>query len=248
MGNRQETGELLRQAREAKEITLEDVQAKTKIHIGVLRLLEKGELPSGINLVYLKGFLKIYANLLGLEAQKIIAGFNLDLPVEEKPMKVLKSEHPRKREPNIYLSKDRLRQALRLLFPVLGIVFLIFIIGRIASCRRHAVAAAVREAPTEAPAQSSNIPIEKQARIKLSVRAKENSWLRVKTDGKTIFQGMFRRGLSETWSAKEKLELSLGDAGAVELEVNGKRMPSLGRRGEAVKSVKITKEGLAVGK
>ncbi|MFZ5800900.1 MAG: helix-turn-helix domain-containing protein [Candidatus Omnitrophota bacterium] len=259
MGNRQETGELLRQAREAKELTLEVCQAKTKIHIAVLRALERGELPSGINPVYLRGFLKIYSHLLGLEAQKIIAGFGLDLPVVEKPIKPVKNERAHKREfngspslaidpersrrVNILLSQDRLRQIQRLLFPLLGILFLVFLVGRIASCRRQHRAVAVKETPavTAAPAPVSNIP-------KLSIRAKESSWLRVRADGKTVFQGMFRRGLSETWSAKERIELSLGNAGAVELEVNGKVMPALGKRGQAVKSVKITKEGLIVGK
>jgi hypothetical protein len=80
--------------------------------------------------------------------------------------------------------------------------------------------------------------------IRLGIRAKEDCWLHVKTDGKTVFQNILKKGRFENWQAKEKIELSLGNAGVVELEVNGKLISSLGRRGQAVKNILITKEGL----
>ena len=39
----------------------------------------------------------------------------------------------------------------------------------------------------------------------------------LKVDGKIFFQGVLIRGRSESWKAKEKMELSLSNAGAVEL-------------------------------
>jgi cytoskeletal protein RodZ len=80
--------------------------------------------------------------------------------------------------------------------------------------------------------------------IRLGIRAREDCWLQVKSDGKTIFQNILKKGRFENWQAKEKIELSLGNAGVVELEVNGKFISSLGRRGQAVKNILITKEGL----
>ena len=59
---------------------------------------------------------------------------------------------------------------------------------------------------------------------------------------------MLRRGRSESWSAKDKMELTLGSAGSVRLEVNGKLMPSLGRKGQVLKNIVITKDGLKVGR
>jgi cytoskeleton protein RodZ len=84
--------------------------------------------------------------------------------------------------------------------------------------------------------------------IRLGIRAKEDCWLQVKSDGKTIFQNILKKGRFENWQAKDKIELSLGNAGVVELEVNGKFISSLGRRGQAVKNILITKEGLATPK
>jgi cytoskeletal protein RodZ len=259
MGNRQETGERLRQARELKGLSLEDAQAKTKIHIGVLRVLEKGEAPRNVNPIYLKGFLKIYAGLLGLEPKSIVEGFNLDLPpAEDRQIKI--KEEPRKKEINFSLQDPQLKLVLKSLVSLvilLVAVYLVFSLLKTVFHRKpkppavvkHAVTAITGpEAVTEPVAKISNIPIVKSSRIKLAVRAKESAWIQVKSDGKTVFSGILRRGLSENWTAKERIEISLGDAGGVELEVNGKRIPALGRKGEVVKNIKIGKDSISVGK
>ena len=80
----------------------------------------------------------------------------------------------------------------------------------------------------------------------LGLFARDKSWISVKVDGKVVFHGVLARGRSETWSAKEKIELSLGDAGAVELQVNDQRFSNLGRRGQPLKNIIINKEGLKI--
>lgn len=91
-----------------------------------------------------------------------------------------------------------------------------------------------------APDQKSSV----SSGVRLTVRAKENCWLTIRADGKVVFQRILEKGRSEVWQAKEKIELSAGNAAAVELEVNGQMFSSLGRRGQALKNVIITKEGL----
>lgn len=82
--------------------------------------------------------------------------------------------------------------------------------------------------------------------IRLAIRAKEDSWIQVKADKRTVFQNILKKGRSENWEAKEKIELSLGNAAGVELEINSKIIPSLGRRGQVIKNILITKEGLSI--
>ena len=82
--------------------------------------------------------------------------------------------------------------------------------------------------------------------IRLAIRAKEDSWIQVKTDRRTVFQNILKKGRSESWEAKDKIELSLGNAAGVDLEINGKLIPSLGRRGQVIKNILITKEGLSI--
>jgi hypothetical protein len=94
------------------------------------------------------------------------------------------------------------------------------------------------------PAQSK----ENEFGIRISINAIDDCWIQLKVDGKTVFQNILKKGRFESWQAKEKIELSLGSAGAVQLEVNGKLIPPLGRRGQVLKNIVITKDGLKVGK
>ena len=82
--------------------------------------------------------------------------------------------------------------------------------------------------------------------VRLGIRARENCWVSLKADGKVVFQRVLEKGRFQNWEAKEKMELSLGNAGVVELEVNGQLYSNLGRRGQALKNVVITKDGLNI--
>ena len=82
--------------------------------------------------------------------------------------------------------------------------------------------------------------------VTLVIRAQEDSFLKVKVDGRPVYQGSLHKGKAETWTAKDRIELFVGNAGGVALEVNGKILPSLGRRGQAIKSISINSEGLKI--
>ena len=84
--------------------------------------------------------------------------------------------------------------------------------------------------------------------IRLGIRARDNCWIQVKADGKVVFQRVLERGRFENWQAKNRIELSLGNAGGVELEVNGQIFSNLGRKGEVRKNIVITREGLNIGR
>jgi cytoskeleton protein RodZ len=82
--------------------------------------------------------------------------------------------------------------------------------------------------------------------VSLSVYAKEDCYIDVKLDGKLIFKNVLKKDGRESWQAKEKIELSLGNAAGVDLEVNGKLMPTLGRRGQILKNILITRDTLDI--
>lgn len=67
-----EIGQTLRQAREEKGLSLEDVQAKTKINARFLNALETGDYDVLPTPVQARGFLRNYARALGLDPQPIL--------------------------------------------------------------------------------------------------------------------------------------------------------------------------------
>jgi len=84
--------------------------------------------------------------------------------------------------------------------------------------------------------------------LRLTIFAEEDTWMQIKQDGSIVFKRILKKGVSETWQAKENFELWLANAGTVKLELNGSILPSIGRRGQLLKSVLITKDGLTVQK
>ena len=65
-------GEQLRQAREAQELEIHDIVDMTKIQSDHLRALEEGDYGIFSAPVYIRGFVRTYANLLKLDTAKIL--------------------------------------------------------------------------------------------------------------------------------------------------------------------------------
>lgn len=67
-----EIGQLLRQTREAKELSLADVEEQIRIRQRYLSALESGDWDDLPNPVAARGFLRTYATFLGLDAEDLV--------------------------------------------------------------------------------------------------------------------------------------------------------------------------------
>ena len=68
-------GETLREARHHRKASLEDASRATKIKIETLEKLEADDFNALPAPAYTKGFLKLYADFLGLDSAEIVAGY-----------------------------------------------------------------------------------------------------------------------------------------------------------------------------
>ena len=249
------SGTKLKNLRLQKGLSLEEVHKKTKIHLNILKAIEEDSLIN-FSPVYIKGFLKIYCKFLGIDPQDIIPDYKESKTkiiyvsdLQEKPASSFK----------ILLLKLFTLKALHIRSKtiVMVVLILIFIIGLFNLGKFISFKASRLSRRTKLPIVASSkignrAPISKLENspavkiISLDIYAKENCFIQVKADGRVIFQNILKKGKSESWQAKDKIELSLGNAGVVELEVNGKRISGLGRRGQAIKNILITKEGLNI--
>lgn len=80
-----EIGHILREARENKGLTLEEVQAQTRINARYLAALESGQYSALPTPVHVRGFLRNYARFLGLEPQPLLDRY---LVVQGQPAQV----------------------------------------------------------------------------------------------------------------------------------------------------------------
>ena len=71
--------EQLRQAREAKKLTVEQVVEITKIRTDHLRALEAGNFDVFSAPVYIRGFVRTYSNLLKLDVPQVMSALDVEL-------------------------------------------------------------------------------------------------------------------------------------------------------------------------
>lgn len=81
----QQIGEYLQQVRESQSVSLEKVAKDTFIPLRLLSALETGEVGRLPEPVYVKGFIRRYADALGLDGAEIAAAFDVDAPAEPAP-------------------------------------------------------------------------------------------------------------------------------------------------------------------
>jgi curved DNA-binding protein CbpA len=77
-------GKTLKQIRERMSIDLETIAQETRINLKTLELIEGENLEKLPPLVYLKGFLKGYAQSLGLDPHKVVEDYVHSLDEEKK--------------------------------------------------------------------------------------------------------------------------------------------------------------------
>lgn len=83
-----ELGEMLRRAREAKGLTLEDLQERTKIQRRYLEAIERGDLHVLPGHFYTRAFVRRYAEMVGLDPDQIVQQYEAILPKTEEPAPV----------------------------------------------------------------------------------------------------------------------------------------------------------------
>ena len=84
-------GQILREERERKFYTLDEIEKVTKIRKELLEALEAddwGKLPPS---TFVQGFIKSYGKFLGLDTQKLLAIFRREFSEHKNPPRVLQS-------------------------------------------------------------------------------------------------------------------------------------------------------------
>jgi cytoskeleton protein RodZ len=102
-------------------------------------------------------------------------------------------------------------------------------------------------ASTPAPPSSSAPGEAKPGNHHLIVRAIEPTWLRVQVDDGQVAEELLQTGAVREWTATRRFTLTVGNAGGVELDLDGKRMPSLGAKGAVIQRLVLPQESAGTG-
>lgn len=87
-----ELGEYLRREREARGISLDEIQEITKIRVRYLEAIERGELQEIPGETYVRGFLRNYARAVGLDGQAVLERYKSAREAAERAAAAARAE------------------------------------------------------------------------------------------------------------------------------------------------------------
>uniref|UniRef100_A0A832H5W6 Helix-turn-helix domain-containing protein n=1 Tax=Oscillatoriales cyanobacterium SpSt-402 TaxID=2282168 RepID=A0A832H5W6_9CYAN len=242
-----EIGDYLRRLRQHQELSLEDVATITLIPVRTLSAIEDGDLNRLPEPVYIQGFIKRYADAIGVDGTEFANAFPTGIHPKPSKPSWRGTIEAQLRPFHLYLL-----YTLLVLGAISGLSYMMNrSTGQLPRYASNAQLSAGQPnsqplgefygppAPSQSPSPSSRAvktaiaspTSDKPVRVSLTVKGQQ-SWLRIVVDGKTEFEGMLSQGAQRSWAAEEQLTVRAGDAGAVEVSYNESQPKPLGQPGD----------------
>ena len=256
------TGDTLRKERERQELTIQDIEKGTSIRAIYIEALENGEYDKLPGEVYAKGFVKNYANFLNLDADKLskefvseisppVAEVAAEVPVAEekiieevptpKTPKSGKTKITELQEPNMKV-KHSGGSSSSSMFIIAAVVLIALIAGGAWYYLKNSPDIANVNPPNQtevnqSPENPANNPVSAavpQEGVNIQATFSGDCWTRVLVDGAFVYEGVPTAGQVLNWQGVEGVTIRVGNAGAVDIMMNGQNMGKLGAIGEVM--------------
>lgn len=238
-------GEILRSEREQKGLSIKDIEKATSIRSLYLDAIENDNYDIIPGEVYVKGFIRNYANYLELDAKNIIDLYRqAKNPSVTENVKTDDTIEEKTDNKSVQPSDSRAGKAKWIIAGVVGVVVIGSLWWTMGSHNRQSQQAPdTRPAPTSpyAPAQPaptpsvSEKPVVQANPVVVVAKYTDSCWTLVTADGKEVYEGIPKIGETLTWEAQKDLTVQLGNAGGVEMVYNGQSLGSMGGKGEVLK-------------
>ena len=233
-------GSLIAKARKDAGLSLEDLAAKTNIRISVLSEIEKDNFEHCGGETYARGHVRNIASILKADQKEFIRLYEEEQGGETRSIKDLLIENSVMRLP---------AEARKVSWKVLVMISVVSLIAVgiaqvvISNVNTNDVVSAVPSAsasPTAAESPSAEPSAQNTfssgTGVEVVINAsRAKSWLFVSDDaGRVLFSGQIPRGAVKVFSSDSQLNLKVGNAGGVDLKVNGKKVEAIGVDAEVV--------------
>ena len=237
-------GQNLVSARKAAGLTLDELSARTNIRTSLLKEFEANNFFNAGGDTYARGHLRTLARIYGIPAEVFIDQFDSEHAQEARAIHTQLVEN---NATSAIPEKSKYTYKQVLTTSIVGILFLIFAsfiysnLKETASSPKPSVKPSastdVKESASPSPTPSeikSTYSSGTGVNVKLEA-LNGSSWLFVSDkNGITLYSGRATQGQIFEFSSTEEVNLRIGNAGAVQLTVNGKKVEPLGGNGEVV--------------
>ena len=252
-------GEELRRERTRQGLTHEDIARRTKIPVRSLEAIESEAFDRLPGVIFTRNFVRLYALDLKLDPESLIARlpkFDLDsAPLPDPPR----------------TCQRRGTWDPRVKAAVMSVVWLM-VAGAAGTGAwyyynnygRHLVTTVSAAPPPAAPsrpvsipapaqtitpqpvAQAQNGPLDSNRPVQVVLTARDVVWVQVSADGRTAFVGTLQPNDTRTIEADDQVKVLMGNAGGLDISLNGKTLDPLGTKGQT-RTVRLTAAGPQLG-
>jgi cytoskeletal protein RodZ len=237
-------GETLAAARADAGLTVEDVSRETRLRGTIVRAIEADDFAPCGGMVYARGHIRNIAHLVGIDPAPLLAEFDrahgAPAPVEQPAPtfdpEVVAAERRRPNWP----------AAMAVALTVICIVAVVQLVTHssghpthhttAAGSHRHTTTPPSQPSATPAPAPTGAVALVPQNRVNVRVRVvADKSWLQVVgASGAVLFEDTLASGSQRDFTDPRNIRMTIGNAGAVDLVVNGHDLGLAGGSGAVV--------------
>lgn len=231
-------GRALQQARIAAGLTVDDVSTATRVRIAIVRAIEADDFAPCGGDVYARGHIRTLAKAVHLDPAPLIAQYEQEhgggrpAPTSAAPLFEAERIRPERRGPNWTAAM------VAAIVVVIGFVGFTMVKGEDEGGKANVADGATpgtsasptpkseKPAAPEPEPSDSAIAAAPQDKVTVQVTAADGrSWISAKDhNGRLLFDGLLKQGDTKTFQDSSKINLVLGDAGAIDLFVNGKKI------------------------
>jgi cytoskeleton protein RodZ len=244
-------GSVIRQARIDAGLSIDDLSERTSIRAGLLKEIESDDFTKCGGETYARGHLRNIAPLLKMDAGVLLELYENEQSMQPRRIQEMLAENNVMTNPvdKKTISWKTLAGISLATLALLGAVQIIISNSKtteISSPEAVATETATAEPTNTAEPQptptATNTPTTVRdtyssgTGVSVSVAASRgNSWLFVSdANGTTLYSGQIRSGQNLNFSSSTRVSLKVGNAGAVDVSVNGKGAQQIGDDGEVI--------------
>ncbi|MFW6410387.1 MAG: helix-turn-helix domain-containing protein [Halanaerobiales bacterium] len=247
-------GDKLREARRTRDLSLAQIEEETKIRKKYLAALEKNDFDSIPGEVYVKAFIKGYAEQVGLDGNKLV---NKYINAKKRKKEQEKEEEMRRQK-----ELENRKNKIKIIVVSAAILLIILVLGLIyikekdvestdagqkenLSSRMEAAVTSSEESVEDSLSPESNNNSnsatnsqqtgQKNKQENIKIIASRRSWLQVEIDGEEVYSGFINDEETLDYTGKENLILKIGNGKAIKVNVNGEIKGPWGKSGEVMK-------------
>ena len=233
-------GALITKSRTDARLSIEDLAKLTNIPATLLRDMENDNFKKCGGETYARGHLRNMAAKLGVEERIFLDLFETEVTAPAKPIRELLNEN------NVTMPyQEPKRISWKVLAAGSAAALVLFagaqiIFSNMDSSSDPEIIATTSATPSnsasesEAPSVAASPEIVGGVNVEL-VASRGTTWLYATNEnGEVLFSGQVRQGATKTFNAAKQVNLRVGNAGGVDISVNGKDVGSVGANREVV--------------